>query len=355
MGSTQSEEEEDKQNSAFSTYINNWNIENFSNSVPTVGRRLVAYFNTPNNKEVCQWSLILYPKGFNDRVKNYISVWLKKTSPLEKLIEFSCSVVNAEGKEIKTRTIKKVLSLESELGWATFCKQAFILDKENKILKDGKLTLKCSLNIYNDKEILTAEVEEIDPFSINSSVEICEDLRSLLESRDCSDSFIRVKDETFPVHKAILSARSKVFRTMMQSKLQKSNIIIIKDLSKVAVQEMLRYIYYGITRNLNFDLACELFYASDKYEIFSLKKKCSYIIASNLSTSVAVDVLILSDRYQDHDLKDKAVRYISKHAIEITDTEKWFELLKNNQMLANKVVVTLARKTDEQEKEDPKI
>ncbi|XP_035231516.1 TD and POZ domain-containing protein 1-like [Stegodyphus dumicola] len=349
MGGTLSAEET-KQNSAFSTYYYIWNIDNFGNSVPNVGKCLTAYFNTPNNKEVYQWSLILYPKGFNDRVKNYTSLWLKKTSPLEKLIEFSCSVVNAEGKEIKTRTIKKILALESEVGWATFCKQAFILNKENKILKDGKLTLKCSLNIYNDKEILTAEVEEIDPFSIKSSSEICKDLRSLLESGDSSDFFIRVEDETLPAHKAILSARSRVFRTMMQSKLQKSNIINITEVSKVAVQEMLRYIYCGITRNLNFDLACELFYASDKYEIFGLKKKCSYFIASNLSTSVAVDVLILAYRHEDHELKDAAVCYISKYASEITNTKKWFELMKNNQMLANEVVVTLATKTDEYQK-----
>ncbi|KFM81064.1 TD and POZ domain-containing protein 3, partial [Stegodyphus mimosarum] len=354
MGSTQSAEET-KQNSAFSTYYYTWNIDNFGNSVSAAGKCLDIDFKTLNNKEVYQWNVILYPKGFNDRVKNYISVWLKKTSPLEKLIEFSCAVVNAEGKEIKTRTIKKALALESELGWATFCKQAFILDKENKILKDGKLSLKCSLNIYNDTEILTAEVEEIDPSNIHSSLEICKDLRSLFERRDCSDFFIKVEDETFPVHKAILSARSRIFRTMMQSKLQKCNAINISELSKVAVQEMLRYIYYGSTSKLNFELACELFYASDKYEILSLKKKCSCFIASNLSTSVAVDVLILADRHQDHELKDTAVRYITKHATEITNTEDWFELMKNKQALANHVVLNLATKTAEQQKQDPKI
>ena len=76
----------------------------------------------------------------------------------------------------------------------------------------------------------------------------------------------------FPVHKAILSARSKVFQAMFEHKMLETerSRVEIEDIDNDIMLEILRFIYTDRTQNIE-KLADALLPAADKYCLERLK------------------------------------------------------------------------------------
>ena len=92
------------------------------------------------------------------------------------------------------------------------------------------------------------------------------DLGKLLDDGSFSDFALIVGDQRFPVHKAILAARSPVFAAMFghnEMDENKNGVVQIKDLEPEVLKEMLKFIYTGKTSLLD-TMADELLSAADK-------------------------------------------------------------------------------------------
>ncbi|GFT56853.1 hypothetical protein TNCV_2522521 [Trichonephila clavipes] len=96
---------------------------------------------------------------------------------------------------------------------------------------------------------------------------------------------------------------------------------------------MLLYIYTATVPDLQWDTACDLYTAADKYEILSLKSKCSSFLKDNLSQGNACNLLILADEHQDQDLISAIQDYILIHR-GIFNTKEWELFMKTNLQLA---------------------
>ncbi|GBM54174.1 TD and POZ domain-containing protein 3 [Araneus ventricosus] len=326
-----------------------WTISNFNNLAT---KNAVGYCTTSPSlslnveDKTNSFNLMLYSNGYNERVKDYLSVYLKKNSTNEMLIQFTCAVLDSNDKEINAKSIKQKMSLESHLGWITYCRRDFLLDNETKILIDGILTLNCTLEIFENKAIMNAETEDGDPCMDKSQSKISEDLNHLLLEGDFSDVTFKVDGKDFPVHKAILSARSAVFKTMLKSQLQaNSKEINISDIKAETVKEMLHYIYSGDVGYIDVQTAQELYYASDKYELHGLKNICNKILVRKLDTNNAIDILLLGHKHSDNDLKYTSIEFIAKNAPEIQEKKEWVLLMKNYSELANMVFKYLSKKS----------
>ncbi|XP_055948190.1 speckle-type POZ protein B-like [Argiope bruennichi] len=291
------------------------------------------------------FNLILYSHGYNERVKDYLSVYLKKNSTDEMLIQFSCAILDSNSRELNAKCIKQKISIESHLGWMAFCRRDFLLDDKNKILLDGTLNLNCVLEIFENKAIMNVEIEDNDPYMNKSQLKMFQDMNQLLLEGHFSDVTLKVDGKNFPAHKAILSARSAVFKTMMKSQLgANSKEINILDIKADAVKEMLQYIYSGEIGYIDVQMAQELYYAADKYELCDLKKMCNKIMVCNLDISNAINILLLGHKHSDDDLKYTTIEFIAKNAPEIQEKEEWMLLMKNFSELANMVFKHLSKK-----------
>ncbi|GIY19768.1 speckle-type POZ protein-like A [Caerostris extrusa] len=126
----------------------------------------------------------------------------------------------------------------------------------------------------------------------------------LHESVVC-DVKLRTGAETFPAHWFILSARSPVFRAMLQSDVNEKaqDCIDIEDVDAETVRRMLLYMYTDACEDLQWESASKLYAAADKYQILSLKEECSSFLMSNLDTANACDALMIADLHKDEHLK----------------------------------------------------
>ncbi|GFQ93316.1 speckle-type POZ protein A [Trichonephila clavata] len=308
---------------------------------PTCTQKL----NLEVESKINAFTLVLYANGFNDRVKDYISLWLTKYSSNEMLLQFTCKIIDLKGETIRKKTIKERLSIETHLGWITFCRRSLLIDNADKILDNGNLTLSCTLEIFEEGAILNAEVEDDDKQEYKALSEMAQNMKQLLEDNIFCDVTFVVGSKIFQAHKAILSARSCVFKAMFTSLLPiNSGKVEISDISEETVEEMLQFIYSGEVGYLDVKNAMELYYAADKYELGSLKNICASIMVENVRTDNVIDILLLSYRHLNHDLEHVCITFITNNASDIQDKAEWVELMKNHLQLANKVFKNLSLK-----------
>ncbi|XP_055947092.1 protein roadkill-like [Argiope bruennichi] len=323
-----------------------WTFENLRSLKQGVGKCIKSNkIDLEVNGEPEKWQVLLYPDGFNERVKGYFSLWIKKLSETERNVSVCGEIYNSESKLIVKKWTYDSLALENVLGWTAFCKRS-LLEQDEVILSDGIFKVDITVAFYTAKKNVHESLEDFDTDKVKRSTDVCRSLKSLLVAETFSDVTIVAGDEEIKAHKAILSARSEVFHQILKirSTLKNSYKLTFDNLSKEAIREMIRFIYAGEMGNVSFEVACELFYAADKYQIKLLKKTCSKILANNLNQDNVFRVLILADRHISIKLKDSCLRYITSNAAEIQKQIGWNELLLKNPKLANTVIQALAFK-----------
>ncbi|GBM75418.1 TD and POZ domain-containing protein 2 [Araneus ventricosus] len=173
----------------------------------------------------------------------------------------------------------------------------------------------------------------------NTAVPI-DDFKSLYNDAIFSDTEIRSSTKTFPAHKAILSARSPVFRNMFSHDMKEKNSghVDITDFEDDTIHRMLLYIYADSLEGLQFESASKLYVAADKYEILSLKNRCSSFLKENLCPENACDVLVLADLHNDDDLKSSVQDYILRQRKEVFCSQEWRDFMRTHPKLAENLM-----------------
>ncbi|GFS95462.1 speckle-type POZ protein [Trichonephila clavipes] len=273
---------------------------------------------------------------------------------------FICVKVCAHDQKLKTSTFR--LYLMDNFGNRTDClNDEIVFYASNKTalftLNFSKTELIKKMNCYHPNDalqlycecdiatgIVLEDIEKISygcPPSIQEGNFTCDDLKSkqmhlnsttvLKENLESSykdnmlcDANLKTKTGSFLAHKSILSAHSRVFEAMFTHDVRQKNseYVYIEDLNDDTVQRLLQYMYTTTLMDLHWDSACNLYAASVKYEILSLKSECSSFFKNNLSHDNACDILILADRHQDEDLKSTVQDYILNHR-DIFITNEW--------------------------------
>ncbi|GBM89731.1 Speckle-type POZ protein B [Araneus ventricosus] len=169
-----------------------------------------------------------------------------------------------------------------------------------------------------------------------SSGTLKSDLIALYKDRTLCDAKLCTENETFLAHKAVLCARSPVFKTMFTSDMREKTdeCVNIPDLEDDTVRRMLHFLYTDTIEDLQWEDAKDLYFAADKYEIFSLKQKCSSFLKHNLQTSNCCDLLLLADMHNDADLKTFVLDHIVIQNQQVFLSPEWETFMKDHIRLA---------------------
>ncbi|KAJ5074183.1 hypothetical protein M0811_00812 [Anaeramoeba ignava] len=186
--------------------------------------------------------------------------------------------------------------------------------------------------ISNEKSISTKMLQYLDYSSVIDieDTELSRDYEKMLLNNKTKDFKIKVGDEYVLVHKAILAARSDLFRGML--------ISVTNDFSNCApevsgrsfesVQALVKIMYTGSTSHIEYNTAIELINASDYYGLnreFQLDTKCIQVIANNLHVGNALHVLEKSLFFKVPSLKELALRFIIKNGHHLLEDPSFIE------------------------------
>ena len=158
------------------------------------------------------------------------------------------------------------------------------------------------------------------------------DMTKLMEDPETADFTLKTGDKSFKVHKAVLGARSSVFRTMFLSgngmKEGVEGEAIIKDVDKETLQEVLHYLYTGSLSGKDYGIN-SLCYAADKYQLDTLMDLISgEAKQAELKAEDVAEVFISAEMFRKEELFKVGMDKLKKNK-EMMNDVKFEEILTN--------------------------
>ncbi|KAM6163186.1 speckle-type POZ protein-like [Rhynchocyon petersi] len=303
-----------------------WTINNFSFCRDEIGETMESSTFPSGANDKLKWCLQVNPKGVDHDHRDYLSLYLLLVScpKSEVRAKFKFSILNAKGEETRSMESQRARRFVQgqEWGFSKFIQRYFLLDKANGLIPDDTLTLFCEVSVVQDSVNISGQ--NTRKMVKVPECRLADDLGGLWENSRFTDCSLCVAGQEFRAHKAILAARSPVFRAMFEHEVEESkkNQVLINDVDPEVFKEVMCFIYTGKAPNVD-KMAGNLLAAAERYALERLKVMCEDALCSNLSVENAADILILADLHSAHQLKSQAVDFINYHASDVLETSGW--------------------------------
>lgn len=137
-------------------------------------------------------------------------------------------------------------------------------------------------------------------------------LGRMLSENIHTDIIINAADGSIGAHRAVLAARSPVFRSMFSHDLKEKemSVINISDMSIEACQVFLSYIYGNIVDQDFLTHRLDLLRAADKYDVTDLKEACHESLLEDIDTHNVLERLQNASLYRLLKLKICCMEYL---------------------------------------------
>jgi len=148
-------------------------------------------------------------------------------------------------------------------------------------------------------------------------------------------------------HKAILCARSPMFRAMfsLDMKEKEATEIEVVDVSGETLAQMVEFMYTGRVTDLD-ERSDELLAAADKYGLTRLRSMCESSLEKNFTVDTIAHTLVLSHLHSAKGLKDRAIDYIVANVSQVRQSDGWTEMEKSYPQLIADVFHALVSKQE---------
>ncbi|KAK1692941.1 hypothetical protein QYE76_009638 [Lolium multiflorum] len=256
------------------------------------------------------WRIEFYPRGDTAEYNGeYTSVFLRHMSKsrsanaiFEAFMMPSDSKPSISFKDRRTFETFKIMGVGKSWGWKQFLK---ISTLKKNFLTEGHVTFVCVIMVIDDSPI------PVPPSDIGTH------LGQLLDHTDGTDVSFIVNDKTFPAHRAVLAARSPVFRAELFGSMAEATMpsITLHDITPATFKVMLRFIYTDElpVEDEHLDSSIEmiqnLLAAADRYAIDRLKFICAQKLWDKVTIGTVATILACAETYNCHELKNRCIDF----------------------------------------------
>ncbi|KAL0963626.1 hypothetical protein UPYG_G00308770 [Umbra pygmaea] len=159
------------------------------------------------------------------------------------------------------------------------------------------------------------------------SVELQRGMETLRVSGELTDVTLRVQDQDFPCHRAVLAAASYYYRAMFCSGLKESHedLVEIKGVDSETMKTLLDYTYTScaLITNTNVQRTLE---AASLFQFPRVVEACAGFLADSLQPDSCVGVLRLAEAHSLDALKDRVLDYLVSEFSRVVQQEEFVEL-----------------------------
>ena len=182
----------------------------------------------------------------------------------------------------------------------------FQLDKEvMKKLRQRSLVS----NHFDDSDMtICLDIDiQADDMDDHLTMTSSDDLDRLLVDGILSDIVLRVGDRKFPVHRAILAAKSPVFRAMFTSGMKEAvaEEILIEDMEPDLMEGLLRCVY---TDQVPVECGCDMLIAFDRFGLISLLDRCQDSVT--ITVENAFEMFAVAEEFNAKSLKMRILKFL---------------------------------------------
>ena len=183
-------------------------------------------------------------------------------------------------------------------------------------LNNGDITICLDIDIQVGADDLDDldDLNLVDDLASQLNMMSSDDLGSLLVDGHLSDFVLRVGDREFSVHRAILAARSPVFRNMFTSQSMESvaDGITIEDMEPDAMKELLRCVY---TDQVPVEFRYDMLIAFDRFGLISLLDR--YQDSLTITAENAFEMFAAAEELNAKRLKMRILKFLKNREAHI--------------------------------------
>jgi len=178
--------------------------------------------------------------------------------------------------------------------------------------------------------------------NIRRSDEYNSNMKNIIEFKKFSDVKLVCNGEEFPCHKVVLSARSDVFKAMLDNEMKEAcdNVIELVDSTPEIVGMLIDHIYTGKVPDLSKlkQLAPEILHVAVKYNLSSLVRVCEEVMLTELRVNNAIKTFVYVDRYTPTSkLREQVLKFLCRNARDIVGYGDWDNFIKQYPDLATEM------------------
>lgn len=301
---------------------------------------------TDGSKTVDNFTMIndLFDDGSGNALIEYL--WQKKLN--DEFCDATLAVRDAEGKWQRIKAHKCVLGVRCPTFASMFETQKDeyqIVDTSFdhlssyiQFLYTGTLVVQKDLpkflefvgswneDIYETLEIIgTSKANQMD-VAVEVMEKLEEDMNTLIESENYSDTSIVLGDLSIPAHQVIL-CRAPYFESMILSGMSESvtGIIDLEGFERAPILEILGYLYTNQLNVSSQNCIGVLMYAH-MFGLSTLSSNCRTIAYQNFNPKNVLDVLGIAELYSDQILKRLCLQYVKKNVDLVQGTSEFDDL-----------------------------
>lgn len=295
-----------------------WNLENLQQEAGSIFSKTVQLCGSQSQK--------IY----------IITYKLKRNSDdftkLKKRMEYAYSLTIKETfcNGVETQGIE--MSLPSQSPLYVWLKNRIAKKEDIKLKKKSSVKWILKRKTKSPKEFFTLYLD----FGTNtiSESKIIEGFGSMFHTQNLCDVRFNFNDgRSIGAHANILSIGSPVFSAMFQSDMLESQTrqVLIKDIDPEVFHQLLIYLYTGKAPKLaNEEITQQLYEASDKYGVESIKHECIDVLLRRVKLDNAISLLIWADFHSLAKLRESAVGLLVENCREICMKPDWLYFIKNH-------------------------
>ncbi|KAM0854959.1 hypothetical protein ACQ4PT_050097 [Festuca glaucescens] len=269
------------------------------------------------------WVIVYCPDGDGVDGEEYISVYLELMS---KYAEASALVdlrlinqVTGEACTICAENEVPNQFRSSSFQEATWGREKFISKralKDSVYLKDNCLVIECVVTVVNELSVSGKkafyEIEVPPPNALGH-------FGKMLKDASKADVTFKVRGEMFPAHRAMLSARSPVFKEQLSEPMKENKMqhITVDRMEPAVFEALLHFVYTDslptmddLDRDEKDAVVQHLLVAAVQYGLERLKLMCERILCMSLDVENVAVILRLADQHNCWKLKEACVDFL---------------------------------------------
>ncbi|XP_075259432.1 speckle-type POZ protein-like [Convolutriloba macropyga] len=287
-----------------------------------------------------RWASHIYPKGMvgePSMPNNYVQVFVKVIQfSSNQTLKFEIAIVDKDGNPCFTKkTPPKRLEGANQFGvcFKKFMSHEYLSDTD-KYAPNDVLTVHHKIILISESE--TSKLECSSPKKPCVDARLYDDWEALYKSGQSTDFQVVVDSKEIQTHKAVLVARSPVFRAMLahpNTAESTSGRITIDDCKYGPFQMFLKYLYTGNLFDTKLDdrTALDLITIANKYDVPGLKAECQNFLKTNITVENAAEVLIIADMHGcSSELINTALDFIKKNSEAVKSQSNWKSLVEQH-------------------------
>lgn len=213
----------------------------------------------------------------------YVNLYVRNKSSGIVTLDITTTLLNQDGNVLLNRNISGT-SIQKEKYHFFYTYDSTIHQDPNS-LPDDTLTFDIEFRIKNVETWDTFEERALHNYKIEKN--LSKDLNKFILENHPTVVILKTKDSQIEANKAILCARSSVFKRMFDNpmKEQENDTVLIDDMMGNTVKILVDFLHTDEVdlKNLESSSLNELYYAADKYNVQDLRKTCAAYILHGLT------------------------------------------------------------------------